>query len=168
MQNHPSESVALSTRYRVDSTGVTESATFNLYAYSLILNSAKTVKSVTPRQNRNVVVLTMTLTGSGEHGSSRGGESCECLQWHGNHCRWKAFQRRPRRRRRRLFRFAARGHSQLQFQLDATGNADVVSGKSAAIVLPAGKYSTLAVLATGVNGAQLSQQFKVTCTDGTS
>jgi hypothetical protein len=44
----------------------------------------------------------------------------------------------------------------------------VVSGKIAAIALPAGKYSTLAVLATGVNGAQLSQQFKVNYTDGTN
>jgi hypothetical protein len=34
--------------------------------------------------------------------------------------------------------------------------------------LPAGNYSSLLVLATGVNGAQLAQPFKVTYSDGSS
>jgi hypothetical protein len=38
---------------------------------------------------------------------------------------------------------------------------------SATIPLPAGKFSTLKVLAAGVNGNQLSQTFTVTYTDGT-
>jgi subtilase family serine protease len=39
---------------------------------------------------------------------------------------------------------------------------------SATIALPAGNFSTLNLLATGVNGAQLSQPFTVTYTDGTT
>jgi hypothetical protein len=36
------------------------------------------------------------------------------------------------------------------------------------IALPAGKFSTLKLLATGVNGNQVSQTFTVTYTDGTT
>jgi hypothetical protein len=42
---------------------------------------------------------------------------------------------------------------------------DAVSAKT--VLLPAGQLSGLRLLATGVNGAQLSQVFKVTYTDGT-
>jgi pro-kumamolisin-like protein len=42
---------------------------------------------------------------------------------------------------------------------------DAVSGKT--VALPAGQFAGLKVLATGVNGNQLSQVFKVTYTDGT-
>jgi hypothetical protein len=43
---------------------------------------------------------------------------------------------------------------------------DSVSSKT--VVLPAGQFSSLKFLATGVNGAQTAQVFKVTYTDGTS
>jgi hypothetical protein len=39
---------------------------------------------------------------------------------------------------------------------------------SASVALPAGKFSTLKLLATGVNGNQVSQKFIVTYTDGTT
>jgi hypothetical protein len=39
---------------------------------------------------------------------------------------------------------------------------------SSTIALPAGSYSTLTLLATGVNGNQVAQKFTVTYTDGTS
>jgi kumamolisin len=39
---------------------------------------------------------------------------------------------------------------------------------SATVALPAGKYSTLKLLATGVNGNQVSQKFTVTYTDGST
>jgi hypothetical protein len=39
---------------------------------------------------------------------------------------------------------------------------------SSTIALPAGKFSTLKLLATGVNGNQTSQTFTVTYTDGTA
>ena len=43
---------------------------------------------------------------------------------------------------------------------------DAASGKT--IALPAGKYGSLKLVATGVNGAQIAQSFKVTYTDGTA
>ena len=52
------------------------------------------------------------------------------------------------------------------FTLGAAGIADAVS--STTIALPAGNDSTLNILATSVNGAQLAQTFVVTYTDGTT
>jgi hypothetical protein len=44
--------------------------------------------------------------------------------------------------------------------------ADAVSGKT--VSLPSGQFSTINLLATGVNGNQLAQVFKVTYSNGTS
>jgi hypothetical protein len=52
--------------------------------------------------------------------------------------------------------------------LGAPDKANVVTGAGNTITLPAGNYSSLLLLATGVNGAQLSQTFKVTYSDGSS
>jgi len=46
------------------------------------------------------------------------------------------------------------------------GAPDAVSGQT--VTLPSGQYSTLKVLATGVNGNQLNQGFTITYTDGTT
>jgi hypothetical protein len=51
----------------------------------------------------------------------------------------------------------------------AMGPANAPSAVSSAMVtLPAGQYSTLAMLGTGVNGNQASQTFTVTYSDGTT
>ncbi len=52
------------------------------------------------------------------------------------------------------------------FTFGAANALASVSGKT--VVLPAGQYSAIKLLATGVNGAQVAQIFKVTYTDGTS
>ncbi len=52
------------------------------------------------------------------------------------------------------------------FILGPPNALDAVS--SATVTLPAGQYSTLALLATGVNGGQASQNFAVSYTDGTN
>ena len=51
------------------------------------------------------------------------------------------------------------------FTLGPSNTLDAVS--NATITLPAGQYSTLALLGTGLNGNQGSQTFTVTYTDGT-
>src|ERR1035438_6266743 len=51
----------------------------------------------------------------------------------------------------------------------AMGPANAPSAvSSATVTLPAGQYSTLAMLGTGVNGNQASQTFTVTYSDGTT
>jgi subtilase family serine protease len=52
------------------------------------------------------------------------------------------------------------------FDFGAANAPDAVS--STTVALPAGKYSTLKLLATGVNGNQVSQTFQVTYTDGST
>ena len=52
------------------------------------------------------------------------------------------------------------------FKLGPPNAPDVVSGKT--VLLPAGKFSSIKVLAVGVNGAQELQTFTVTYADGTS
>jgi subtilase family serine protease len=63
-QNYSGESKAMTMNYRDISTGITDGEVFYLYSYSFALNSAKTVRSITLPQNRNVVVLAITLAGS--------------------------------------------------------------------------------------------------------
>ncbi|HEY1679114.1 MAG TPA: hypothetical protein VGG04_15465 [Candidatus Sulfotelmatobacter sp.] len=46
--------------------------------------------------------------------------------------------------------------------------ADAVSAKGQTVSLPAGQFSALTLLATGINGNQVSQSFTVKYTDGTS
>ncbi len=52
------------------------------------------------------------------------------------------------------------------FYFGPAGVLDAVSGQT--VALPAGQFASLKLLATGVNGAQASQTFRVTYTDGTS
>ena len=52
------------------------------------------------------------------------------------------------------------------FTFGSAGSADAVWGKT--LALPAGQYSTLKILGTGVNGNQPNQTFVVTYTDGSS
>lgn len=61
-QSYTGESKALSMAYRLISDGAEDARTFNLYAYALPINNAKTVASVTLPNNRNVVILAATLT----------------------------------------------------------------------------------------------------------
>jgi Pro-kumamolisin, activation domain len=56
------ESFAVVMPYRDLSTGKQDDTPFNLYGYTFVLNSAKTVKSITLPNNKNVVVLAATLT----------------------------------------------------------------------------------------------------------
>ena len=59
-QNYPGESKALTMAYRVRVQGTLNGSTY-LYGYSFALNKAKTVKSITPPYNRDVVLLSAVL-----------------------------------------------------------------------------------------------------------
>jgi hypothetical protein len=61
-QSYAGESKALTMAYRLISSGAEDARTFYLYAYSLAINNAKTVASVTLPNNRYVVILAATLT----------------------------------------------------------------------------------------------------------
>ena len=61
-QNYAGEGQAVTMAYRDQSSGAADHRTFYLYGYTLALNGAKTVSSITLPNNANVVVLAMTLT----------------------------------------------------------------------------------------------------------
>jgi len=54
------------------------------------------------------------------------------------------------------------------FEFGPANELDAVSGSGQSVALPAGKFSALALLATGVEGNQASQTFTVTYTDGST
>ncbi len=60
-KNYAGESQALKMAYRIAPSGATSTGPVYLYGYSFALNSAKTVKSITLPNNRNVVVLAIDL-----------------------------------------------------------------------------------------------------------
>ncbi len=60
-QSYAGQTVASTMNYRVTAQGGMQNGTFRLYSYSFPLNSAKTAKSITLPNNRNVVVLAITL-----------------------------------------------------------------------------------------------------------
>jgi len=62
--NYTGETKALTMAHRDTGSGLLDARTFYLYEYSVALNSAKTVASMTLPGNRNVVVLAATLTGA--------------------------------------------------------------------------------------------------------
>ncbi len=65
-QNFSGESNVAATAYRDQSGGTKDTGTpVDLYGYSFTLNSAKTVSKFTLPTNRNVVLLSVTLTGAG-------------------------------------------------------------------------------------------------------
>jgi hypothetical protein len=55
----------------------------------------------------------------------------------------------------------------IQFDFGPADQLDAVSGTGQPILLPAGQFGTLAMLATGVEGNQTDQVIRVTYTDGT-
>lgn len=63
-QNYLGEVEAVAMPYRDSSDGSQDNRPFNLYGYSFALNSAKTAKSLTLPNNRDVVVLAVTMTGA--------------------------------------------------------------------------------------------------------
>ena len=60
-QKYPHESEGVAMAYRNFDNGIKDQRTFNLYAYRLVLNKAKTVQSITLPNNANVIVLAATL-----------------------------------------------------------------------------------------------------------
>jgi hypothetical protein len=157
--------------YRLTSTGAKDARTFYLYGYSLAINSAKTVKSLTLPKTRNVVILAIDLTpvtntsnpptsvalstsanvaGIGTLGKAvtNGG-----LDGHGYAYATNLLG-------------ATVTWSGATFTLGAASTIDAASNTT--VTLPPGNYSSVKILGTGVNGNQASQAFVITYTDGTT
>jgi hypothetical protein len=60
-QHYPGESIASTMPYLVAPQGTTLKGPVYLYGYSFPINSAKTVKTLTPPRNRDIVLLSIAL-----------------------------------------------------------------------------------------------------------
>jgi hypothetical protein len=167
------EAEAVAMAYRNISSGTKDSRPFNLYGYTLLLDSAKTVKSFTLPSNRAVVILAATLasedlgiqtnlasvfnatgiysdgtTFAGDGGIDTGGAAYSA----------------------NLLGDAAGPSTlivhDLKFNLAQGNQPNIVYGAGQQIPLPSGRFTELHLLGTGVQGDQEAQTIIVHYTDG--
>ncbi|HUD45995.1 MAG TPA: protease pro-enzyme activation domain-containing protein [Candidatus Baltobacteraceae bacterium] len=166
-QDYVGESVAVSTAYADTSGGTNNTAApVNLYGYVLGLNDSKTVQSITLPNNPDLIILAMSLAntptavslasdfnrtgiytdGTSYSGGLDGGGYAYSASQLGSSQIWDS----------------------VQFNFGSANINDAVSCDGQTIALPANRYTTLLMLATGVDGNRTSQSFTVTYTDGTT
>jgi hypothetical protein len=171
-QRFAGETTAATMAHRDNSNGATDNRTFLLYEYSFTLTAGKTVTSIVLPANRNVVVLAMTLVpantppqqpaqanlsgafnregivtdGTTFSGGLDGGGSSYSSNLLGTTLTFNG----------------------ASFTFGTANQNNAVSAGGQTITLPSGNFSTLRMLATGVDGNQASQTFTVTFSDGTS
>jgi hypothetical protein len=172
--SYVNESQAVTMSYRNAFDGGQDNRTFTLYGYAFLLNSGKTVQSLTLPNNPNVIVLGATLT-SDSVGTplklvsqfnlsgivTDGATFAAGLD--GDGAAYSA---------NLLGEQAAASNLILQGVNFVLGQADtlnaVTGANTAAIRLPAGRFGQLQMLATAVEGNQTAQTLTVTYRDGTT
>ncbi|WP_263384450.1 glycoside hydrolase family 76 protein [Granulicella arctica] len=169
------EEEAIAMPYRNTSSGTADDRQFNVYGYTLLLDSSKPVKSMTLPLNRNVVVLAATLselplgkevnlssvynatgiTTDGTSTPSNGGVDGEGYTFSAN-----------------ALNDLGAGEEIVvgpsRFHLAAGNVSDVMYAAGQTVTLPAGVYTELKLLGTGVQGNQADQAFIVHYDDGSS
>lgn len=184
-QQFAGESVVLSMAYRNSGGGSQDLyTTVNIYNYDFALDQTKTVKSLTLPNNGNVVLLAaavatepvpvalgsyynragiysdgVSFTNPATGGLDGGGEAYSGSLLTGSQI-WT----------NTLFNFGPPNafNTTVNNQVVSPTNLNVIVASSQIITLPAGYYSMLRMLATGIQGSQASQLFTVQYTDGTS
>jgi hypothetical protein len=171
-QSYSGESAALTMAYRLTRTGAQQTGPVYLYGYAFAIDPTKTVKTLTLPRNRAVVVLAVILSGAvvtaptgatTVHLASVANVSA--MFHNGSPVKNGGLDAHSYAYSKTLLG-ASVVWSGTAFTLGGADVADAASGIS--IPLPAGIFSTLKLLATGVNGNWANQTFTVTYTDGTS
>lgn len=169
-QNYAGESIIAPTWYRDQSNGTKDLRTFYLYDYALTLNQTKSVKSIRVPNNGSVMILAMTLVNSPASASlasayNRAGMYTDGTTFtnpatgglDGGGAAYSA---------------SLLGGSQfwngVQLNFGPPNVTNVVSCAGQTIPLPPGNFLALRMLATGIQGNQLSQSFVVSFADGTA
>ena len=165
-QKYAGESVVSTMAYRISPSGAPSYSTIYLYGYSFAINSAKTVQSITLPDNRNVVVLAVAVSATGNAPSNSGAvDNVVGIVAEGSSVPHGGLDGDGYAYSANLLgtSFSWDGST---FTLGTVGTPNATS--STTIALPAGNGSTLNLLATAVNGNQRNQTFVVTYTDGTT
>ena len=167
-QNYLGETQVLKMAYRIAPSGATSTGPVYLYGYTFAINSTKTVQSITLPSNRNVVVLAINLTPAGAAPVSVNLSAVANIDGIAN--TGSPVTNGGLDNDGYAYSETLLGGSLVwlgsAFTLGAAGVADAVSRGT--LTLPAGTYSSVLLLATGVNGNQVNQTFIVNYTDGTS
>jgi len=164
-QGYAGESIASVMAYRLDSSGVVHNGRFCLYGYSFAIDGTKTIKSLTLPSNRGVVVLAAELLpGSIPQAVSLGtAANVNAIFNDGSAVTNGGLDFHSQAYSGKLLGTSLK-FSGVSYTLLGPGVLDGVRG--ATVVLPAGNFSTLNLLAASVNGNHASQTFTVTYTDG--
>ncbi len=173
-QSYTGESTAVAMAYRLLPTGAKDARTFNLYGYSFAINSAKTVASLTLPVNRHVVVLAATLSGGTTSSGTTSVVTPVSLSSAANvnaiFTNGTAITNGGIDKASNAYSESLVGSSVtyggLLYNFLGANVPDAIS--STTLTLPSGKFSTLNLLGTGVEGDRVNQTFVVTYTDGTT
>ena len=184
-QGYPGETIVSTMAYRIAPNGGTSAGPVYLYGYSLALNSAKSVASITLPNNPRVVLLAANLMPVGAGAGAGAGSGA------GSGSGGSGAQSASLVNVANVYGMVSNGSPVPDGNLDGDGNeysanllgASIVwSGttftlgvpgalnavNSRSITLPAGNYSTVRLLGTAVGGAQAAQRFTVNYSDGTT
>jgi hypothetical protein len=170
-QGYAGETIVSTMAYRVAPNGATSAGPVYLYGYTLALDSTKSVSSITLPNNPRVVLLAASLTGASGGAGPQGASLGSVADAYGivsngspvppdGNLDGDGYEYSAN------LLGASIVWSGTTFTLGAAGTLNAVNSRS--IALPAGNYSTLRFLGTGVDGAQPAQNFTVNYSDGTT
>lgn len=170
-QHYSGESQVIGTAYRNYGGGSKDlNAGVNVYNYVLTLDQTKTVKSVTLPGNGNVIILALALANDpatvplasyyNRAGIYSDGVTFSNPATGGIDGSGYAYSA--------SLLTGGQTWSNVLFNFGPANATNVISAASQTISLPAGRYSALRMLATGVQGSQPNSIFSVTYTNGTA
>jgi len=163
--NYPGESTVLTMSYRDTNTGGRDSRSIYIYGYSFALNSSKTVLSLVLPANRLVGIVAAGLSG-GTNALSAASANIEGMVTDGTTFpNTSGFDGVGNAYSATVLGSSLTWNG-LNFSfLPANGNN---GASNETVTLPAGQFSTLSLLGSGMGGGQTNQTIKVNYTDGTN
>lgn len=174
-QKYAGEATALTMPYRVGLQGTLSNHPVYVYGYSFAINAAKTVKSLTLPRNREIVVLSVSLTGSSgtpppPPGTSVSVDLSSAFSVNAIFSNGTVVTNGGMDTYGNAYSENLLGSSVVwsgtTFNLGSAGVPSAVEGT--VLSLPAGKFSALKLLGAAVQGSHVRQVFVVTYTDGTT
>ena len=170
-QSFAGETTVATMAHRDQNTGAMGATTVNLYGYVFNLSSSKTVSSITLPATRNVVALAMALIPAASGGTQAQANLSGAFNREGVVTDGTTFTTGldggTSAYSANLLGSSVTFNS-ATFTLGAANTSNDVSAAGQTITLPSGQFSSLRMLAAGVNGNQASQSFVVHFSDGTS
>ena len=169
-QGYPGEFSVVTMPYRNVNSGGQQTLNVSVDGYVITLDQTKTVKSITLPNNGNVIILALALANNpvspslaaycNRAGIYTDGTTFTNPATGGLDGGGYAYSG--------TLLGTSQSWSNAVFSFGPVNTTNVISCAGQTIPLPAGNYSRLAMLATGVQGGQTSQSFVVTYTDATT